>query len=159
MQLPKRINWLGAAFVFVFAVIPLGAAPVGLIFDTDMGNDVDDAVALAMTHALESRGEAKLLAVTVTKDNRWAAPFIDAMNTFYGRGDIPIGVVRNGKTPEDANMIRVPAARTRPDHSFVYPHDLTDGKEATEATILLRRVLSKENDGAVVIVQVGFSIN
>ena len=56
------------------------------------------AVALAMIHALESRGEAKLLAVTVTKDNRWAAPFIDAMNTFYGRGDIPIGVVHNGKT-------------------------------------------------------------
>jgi inosine-uridine nucleoside N-ribohydrolase len=112
-----------------------------------------------MIHAFESRGEAKLLAVTVTKDNRWAAPLIDAMNRFYGRGDIPIGVVRNGKTPEDANMIRVPASRMRPDGSFVYPHDLTDGREAPEATGLLRRVLAKEKDGAVVIVQVGFSTN
>src|SRR5713226_5471813 len=113
---------LFSLFLLAFS---LSAESVRLIFDTDMGNDVDDAVALAMIHALESRGEAKLLAVTVTKDNRWAAPFIDAMNTFYGRADIPIGVVRNGKTPEDANMIRVPAARTASDGSFVYPHDLT----------------------------------
>jgi inosine-uridine nucleoside N-ribohydrolase len=42
---------------------------VRIVFDTDMGNDIDDAVALAVLHALESRGEAKLLAVTLTKDN------------------------------------------------------------------------------------------
>src|SRR5579872_7192194 len=153
----KLFRRIVPALLLCCALAPVSGAPVRLIFDTDMGNDVDDAVGLAMIHALESRGEAKLLAVTVTKDNRWAAPFIDAMNTFYGRGDIPIGVVRNGKTPEDAKMIHVPAARTRPDGSFVYPHDLTDGKDAPEATTLLRRVLSKEKDGAVVIVQVGFS--
>src|SRR5437763_8043502 len=83
-----------------FCASPISGVPVRLIFDTDMGNDVDDAVALAMIHALESRGEARLLAVTVTKDNRWAAPFVDLINTFYGRGELPIGVVRNGKTPE-----------------------------------------------------------
>src|SRR5947199_4307299 len=122
MRLPKKTVWNAAALVFLFAMTPLGAAPVRLIFDTDMGNDVDDAVALAMIHALESRGEARLLAVTVTKDNRWAAPFVDLMNTFYGRGEIPIGVVRNGKTPEDSKMIRLPAERQRPDGSFIYPH-------------------------------------
>ena len=141
------------------ALAPLGPAPVRLIFDTDMGNDIDDAVALAMIHALESRGEAKLLAVTVTKDNRWAAPFIDVMNTFYGRGGIPIGVVRDGKTPEDSNMIELPAERKLPDGSFVYPHELVDGRNAPEAVSVLRRILAKEEDGAVVIVQVGFSTN
>jgi purine nucleosidase len=135
------------------------AQPIRLIFDTDMGNDIDDAVALAMIHAAESRGEAKLLAVTVTKDNRWAAPFIDAMNTFYGRPEIPIGTVRNGKTPEDADMIRLPATRKRPDGELVFPHRLMDGHDAPEAVGLLRRVLSQEKDGAVTIVQVGFSTN
>jgi inosine-uridine nucleoside N-ribohydrolase len=159
MQSSKLFRWAGCALVMSCALAGIEGAPVRLIFDTDMGNDVDDAVALAMIHALESRGEAKLLAVTVTKDNRWAAPFIDVMNTFYQRGNIPIGVVRNGKTPEDAKMIRVPAERTRADGSFVYPHDLVDGREAQEATGLLRRILAKEKDGAVVIVQVGFSTN
>ena len=41
--------------------------PVPVIFDTDMGNDIDDALALAMLHAMESSGEAKIVAVTVTK--------------------------------------------------------------------------------------------
>jgi len=38
------------------------AQAVPVIFDTDMGNDVDDALALAMLHALESRGECRLRA-------------------------------------------------------------------------------------------------
>ena len=139
--------------------LSLAAEPIRLIFDTDMGNDVDDAIALAMVHGLESRGEVKLLAVTVTKDNRWAAPYIDLVNTFYGRGEVPVGVVRNGKTPEDSKMIRIPAERRRPDGSFVYPHKILDGREAPEATGLLRRVLASETDGAVTIVQVGFSTN
>ncbi len=156
MLIQKILSRIGLALAFCCLAT---AAPVRLIFDTDMGNDIDDAVALAVIHALESRGEATLLAVTVTKDNRWAAPFIDVMNTFYGRGNIPIGVVHDGKTPEDGNMIRLPSERKRPNGSFVYPHHLLDGREAPEAVSLLRRVLAREKDGAVVIVQVGFSTN
>jgi hypothetical protein len=67
-----------------------GNAPpvVRLIFDTDMGNDIDDALALGVIHALQNRRECELLAVTVTKDNEFSAPFVDLVNTFYGRGDI-----------------------------------------------------------------------
>src|SRR5687767_5378226 len=89
---------LAFALACSLAAAPLLAAPVRLIFDTDMGNDVDDALALAMIHSLESLGESKLLAVTLTKDNPWAAPYVDLVNHFYGRGTVPIGVVRNGKT-------------------------------------------------------------
>src|SRR5260370_5999381 len=150
MRLPNRIVWINACVLFS-AMVPLGAAPVRLIFDTDMGNDVDDAVALAMIHALESRGEAKLLAVTITKDNQWAAPFVDIMNTFYGRGEIPIGMVHDGKTPEDSNMIRLPAERKRADGAFIYPHHLVDGREASEAVGLLRRGAARGTDEACAI--------
>src|SRR5205085_11149808 len=87
------------------------ADPVRLILDTDIGNDVDDALALAMIHALQNRAEVHLLAVTITKDNRYTAPFVDLVNTFYGRPGIPIGVVRNGKTPENSPMLQVPVQR------------------------------------------------
>lgn len=134
-------------------LLPLALA-VGLIFDTDMGNDIDDALALAMIHALESRGETKLLAVTLTKDNPYAAPYCDIVNTFYRRGSIPVGVVRNGKTPEDSPMIRIPV-EAKPE----YPHKLTDYKKAPEAVDLIRRTLEAQPDGSVVIAQVGFSTN
>jgi inosine-uridine nucleoside N-ribohydrolase len=138
---------------------PPAAGPVRLIFDTDMGNDVDDALALAVIHAFQSRGEARLLAVTVSKDNRFAAPYVDLVNTFYGRGNIPVGVVKNGKTPNDSPMIRVPAERRNADGTYVYPHKLTDGREAPDAVTVLRSVLSAQPDGSVAVVVVGFSTN
>jgi inosine-uridine nucleoside N-ribohydrolase len=141
------------------AVLVCHAQPVRIIFDTDMGNDIDDALALAMLHAFESRGEAKLLAVTVTKDNPYAAPYIDLVNTFYGRPNIPIGMVKNGKTPEDSAMIRVPCERKGAGGKPVYPRRLSDGRSAEDAVAVLRRILQGEKDGAVTLVQVGFFTN
>lgn len=142
------------------AALQAPASAVGPVrFDTDVGNDVDDALALAMIHALESRGEAKLLAVTITKDNRWAAPYVDLVNHFYGRGQVPIGVVKNGMTPADSPMIRIPAERKLPNDKLVYPRRIMDGRTSPEAVGLLRKTLAAEKDGSVVIVQVGFSTN
>lgn len=156
--LAKRRALLLAALLLAPALAP-AAGPVRLIFDTDMGNDVDDALALAMIHAFQSRGEAQLLAVTVTKDSRSAAPFVDLVNTFYGRPEIPVGVVKNGKTPNDTPMIRIPSERRTASGAYVYPHKLTDGAQAPDAVAVLRRTLAAQPDGSVTMVQVGFSTN
>jgi inosine-uridine nucleoside N-ribohydrolase len=132
------------------------AAPVRIVFDTDMGNDIDDALALAMIHALESRGEAKLLAVTLTKDNPHAATYVNLVNHFYRRGSIPIGAVKNGKTPKDSPYLTVPVKRKDASGAPVY---LRSGQPPQEAVALLRQTLEREADGAAVIVQVGFSTN
>jgi inosine-uridine nucleoside N-ribohydrolase len=132
--------------------------PVEMVFDTDIGNDVDDAMALAVIHALASRGECNLLAVTVTKDNPYAGPCVDLINTFYGRPDIPIGTVRNGMAPQDYKYVRQLATATD-DGQARYPHDLKTSAEAPEAVALLRKTLTARPDGSVVVVQVGFSTN
>jgi inosine-uridine nucleoside N-ribohydrolase len=150
------------AFTVVVGLAAAGAwaQAVPVIFDTDMGNDVDDALALAMLHALQTRGECRLLGVTVTKDNPWAPVYVDLVNTFYGRGQIPVGMVKgSGVTPENSPMIQSPAERRRADGTLVYPRRLASGAEAVEAVALLRRLLASEKDGSVVIVQVGFSTN
>jgi inosine-uridine nucleoside N-ribohydrolase len=131
--------------------------PIPLIFDTDIGNDVDDVLALGMIHALQSRGECRLLAVTITKDHELAGPFTDVVNTFYGRGNIPIGVCRSGVTP-DAGSFNV-LAETRDGSNYRYPHDLISGKDAPDAVSVLRSALANADDGSVVIAQVGFSSN
>jgi inosine-uridine nucleoside N-ribohydrolase len=154
-----KIATLVFCLVIAFSLSLSAQAPPNIIFDTDMGNDIDDALALAMLHAFQSRHEANLIAVTVTKDNQWAAPYIDLVDTFYGRADIPIGMVRNGKTPEPSPMIQVPSERRRADGSPVYPHRILDGSQTPEAVFLLRQTLAKQSDGSVVIVQVGFSTN
>ncbi|MGI9472536.1 MAG: nucleoside hydrolase [Rubripirellula sp.] len=132
-------------------------APVPLIFDTDIGNDVDDVLALGMIHALESRGECKLLAVTITKDNPLAAAFTDAVNTFYMRGEVPIGVCQSGVTPADGKFN--PLSQIKDHGRSRYPHDLMSGKSAPRAVSVLRRALANAEDRSVAIVQVGFSTN
>jgi inosine-uridine nucleoside N-ribohydrolase len=138
------MKWLP---VLLTATCLMAAEPVRVIFDTDIGNDIDDVLALAILHAFESRGEAKLLAVTVTKDNRWAAPAASAINTFYGRASIPVGAVRNGVTREDGKYNRAIVDN--------YPH----AGKFDSAVPVLRRALESSPDGSVVIVQVGFSTN
>jgi inosine-uridine nucleoside N-ribohydrolase len=134
------------------------AAPVKLIFDTDMGNDVDDMMALAMIHNLQKRGACELLAVTITKDHPQAAAFVDAVNTLYGYPDTPIGVVRDGAAKE-AGKFNLLADEKNADGSLRYPHDLKSGADAPEAVGLIKDVLAKQPDGSVVIAQVGFFTN
>ncbi|MEZ6045344.1 MAG: nucleoside hydrolase [Planctomycetaceae bacterium] len=132
--------------------------PMKLIFDTDMGNDIDDALALGVIHALQSRGECELLAVTVSKDNPMAVRFCDAINTFYLRGTIPVGKVRDGKTPEPGKFL--PLVDVMDEGQPRFPHSLTGTEEDTpEAYLLLRQILSEQPDNSVVIAVVGFSTN
>lgn len=142
----------------LFLTVMLSAEPVRLIFDTDMGNDIDDAMALAMIHNLEKRGACRLLAVTSTKDHPKSAAFIDALNTFYGNPDIPIGAVRDGVTPGLGKYLGL-ADRTNAQGELVYPHVLRSGEDAPEAVDLLRQTLAAQPDHSVTIVQVGFFTN
>jgi inosine-uridine nucleoside N-ribohydrolase len=133
------------------------AEPVRLIFDTDVGNDVDDVLAHGVIYALQSRGACDLLAVTVTKDHPLAGPFADMLNTFYGRPDIPVGVVRGGATRAEGKFLGM--VRDRDGDKPRYPHALKASADAPDAVAVLRKVLAAQPDGSVVIAQVGFATN
>jgi inosine-uridine nucleoside N-ribohydrolase len=131
----------------------MAGEPIPIIFDTDIGNDVDDVLALGMIHALQSRAACDLLAVTITKDHDLAGPFADLVNTFYGRPKIPVGVVRNGATRDEGKFLGMARDTT------LYPHALKRSADAPDAVVLLRKVLASQPDNSVVIVQVGFATN
>ncbi len=142
--------FLAVLLTLAIAAPASAATPLHVIFDTDMGNDVDDALALAMLHAFASRGEVKLLAVTVSKDNPWAAEYVRLVNEYYGRASIPVGIVHDGKTKDDGLYVRqVCELHGR------HPNAAT----VEDAVELLRKTLAGESDGAVTLIQVGFSTN
>ena len=90
--------------------------------------------------------------------NDVAAAFVDAVNTFHGYPDTPIGVVRNGSTPEPEKY-NLLADEKNADGSFRYPHDLLSGTDAPEAVGLLRQLLAKQPDQSITLAQVGFFTN
>ena len=132
------------------------AAPVSVIFDTDITGDVDDVLALAMLHTLADRGKCEILGVTISKENELAAPFVDAVNTFYGRPDIPIGVGENLPHRDSKYLSLV---QVKDGESFRYPHDIGITSEPENAVPLLLQLLAKAEDGSVAIIQVGLATN
>ena len=148
-------------FFVLFAAAAYAAEPVRIVFDTDIGNDVDDVMALAVAHALQSRGECEILAVTTTKDNQYVAPVADLFNTFYGRPEIPIAIVRNGATKEDGRYNRQILELKDDEGNPRYPLTRTQEELANlpDAVPFLRKLLANESDNSVVMVQIGFFTN
>ena len=125
--------------------------PVKIIFDTEMSSDCDSAGALAVLNHLADLGEAQILACVadaVEPDHAIAAT-MDAINTYYGRPQIPIGtyqssVVRPGKSHYTA-LIR-----------DEFPHDMPPDDKAPLALDVYRKALASAPDGSVTIVSLGF---
>jgi hypothetical protein len=156
ISFPLLACWI-AALCTVISAWAGAASPVRIIFDTDVGNDVDDVLALSVLHALQTRGECELLAVTITKPDELAGPFVDAVNTFYGRPGIPIGFTHSKLANEPSKFLAL--AEAKDGANLRYPHKLKRSLDAPEATALLRKVLSGQPDGSVVLVQVGYFSN
>jgi len=66
-----------------------------IIFDSDMSSDWDDVGDIAVLHGLASMGECEILGMMVSSQNGGTPLCMDAINTYYGKPDIPIGVMPN----------------------------------------------------------------
>ncbi len=144
-------------FALLFA-IPVSGQPVKLIFDTDMALDVDDAGALAILHRLQTLGECEILGIMVSSSSRaydgyWGAACVDAIDTYYKRGDIPIGIYKGCHTIPDR------VSNYSKEVADAFPHDLKSGAFAPEAYKLYRQILSSQPDHSVVIITTGYLNN
>ncbi|MGB2807170.1 MAG: nucleoside hydrolase [Sedimentisphaerales bacterium] len=122
-----------------------------IIFDTDLDSDVDDVGALAVLHALANNEEAKILGIIVTSDDMYSPLCADAINTYFRRPDIPIGVSKNTKLRSFSRYTKSIAEE--------YPHDLRSYGDAENAISLYRRILTSQPDNSVHIVTVGHLTN
>ena len=126
--------------------------PVSVIYETDFTFDVDDVGALAVLHALADNGEAEILAISYNEVQSRAADAIDAINTWYGRGDIPIGLY--DKPLADPDYF----------HSFYIDelaamrNDITDNLVDTSLNVY-KQILSEKPNNSVTIISVGFLNN
>ncbi|WP_373515421.1 nucleoside hydrolase, partial [Persicitalea sp.] len=111
-------------------------------------SDVDDVQALAMLHAYQQRGMVDLLGVVVTSDDSASFSCTDAINTFYGNPDLPIGFLKKQERLRHfSKYTRQVAAK--------FPHDLTRLEKTTESALLYRKLLANSPDKSVVIVTIG----
>jgi purine nucleosidase len=163
MNMPRTFLTVGLSALFLALGQPpsLTAEPVKVILDVDLAEDVDDAGAVAVLHALADRGEAEILGLLVSSKNEWVAPCLDAINTWYGRPDLPIGYqrghqygYRNAKDPDRETTSKYAEAVAQ-----AFPHDLKRSSDAPDAALLCRKLLAAQPDQSVTVVTVGFLTN
>ncbi len=144
---------------------PTGKSPssdvIKVIFETDMGNDVDDALALDMLYKYMDAGKVDLLGVMINKDSEFSPEYVDIMNTWYGYPDIPIGIIHDGAECDDArNYAQAVCEINGEDGSPAFRRTLKgDYGKLPEAPALYRKILAAQEDNSVTIVSVGFSTN
>ena len=125
--------------------------PKKVIFETDMCTDVDDVGALAMLHALADEGEVEILAISFNEAHPNGAGAICAINTWYNRGDIPIGIYKGDLAdPDESSYLESIAAN--------FTHDLPTVPTPSSLELYLQ-VLSEQPDNSVTIISVGFLNN
>lgn len=158
MRHTSLIFTLAASFL-IAACAPKHAAeaPVNVIFETDMGNDIDDAMALDMLYKYVEDGKINLLAVMINKEGSAPAEFVDIMNTFYGH-QVPIGVRYGGDPAEKGgvNFAEVISSMKDDAGQPVFQRTLEKCDTLPDALSLYRKILSEVPDKSVKIISVGF---
>ncbi len=148
MHLPTKLI---CCLLLAIALPCLAASPVKIFFDTDMETDCDDAAALAILHALADKGECEILATVVSVRDPWSLATVDVINTYYGRTNLPLGIVKKGGVLEKSKFASSIAAE--------FPHRIKDTNNIPDATLVYRDVLEKQPDKSVTIVTVGYLTN
>jgi inosine-uridine nucleoside N-ribohydrolase len=134
---------------------------VNLIMETDIGNDIDDAIAMDLIYKNIDAKRVNLLGVCINKEGYKTGEFVDILNTWYGHPDVPIGIIRDGATCDEVrfNYTRKVVEMTGEDGSPTFKRTLNEYDNLPEAPVLYRKLLAKAKDHSVVIASVGFSTN
>jgi purine nucleosidase len=126
-----------------------------LILDTDLSSDVDDVGAVALLHGLADQGKVQILAMQISSGDPWSVPCLDALNTWFGRPDIPIGMVKGKAVQHESTYTRVIAEE--------FSNNSRAGVDAyvdtPDAVALYRRILSAQPDHSVTLVTIGYLTN
>jgi len=157
MKLTKVILYvLTPVSIFILlACTTKATASIPVIYETDMTLDVDDVGALAVLHGLQNEGKVNLLGVCYNEVHPLAPDAIDAINTYYGRGTIPIGIYRKELAEPDPSDYFTSEREFDVDNM---PHDSFDNIVA-DAVAVYKHLLKPRADDSVVIISVGFLNN
>ena len=139
--------------------------PVGTVIDMDMGNGIDDALALALLYGLDGKNETRVVSVSVSTHSLSAAAFCEVMGRFYAgsvdggfasmRRALPVGMSGLGKPAPDTPMLTGPLSRKNAEGAPVYAHGLDKENDTAEPVALIRNAFTAQHDQNCIMVLTG----
>jgi hypothetical protein len=150
-----------------FGALPKPA--VGILFDSDMGNDIDDALALALLYGLDGKNEVRVVSLTVSRSNVSSAAFCDAVARFYAgpvsgafgafARTLPVGMATDARLSAETPMLTVPLSKKKADGAPVYPSGIETMIETADPATVIRNALTAQHDQNAIVVLTGPATN
>src|SRR5688572_25119087 len=129
--------------------------PVGIIFDCDLGNSIDDVLALALLYGLDGKNECRVVGTTISKPNLKAAALSEVIGRFYagavsaafnaGGRTLPVGMAAKGGSAEDTPMLTATLSRSTAEGKPVYNHGIEKLNDTADPVDVLRNALSAQH--------------
>ena len=146
-----------------------GKPPVGIVYDSDFGNRVDDVLALAVLYGLDGKNECRVISVTVSKPNLRAAAGAEVIGRFYagavsgnfgaiGR-NLPIGLATEGAAPEDTPVLVGLLDSKTAEGQPRYEHGVHTLNDTAEPHAVIRNALTSQFDQNCIVVLAGPATN
>ena len=138
---------------------PTGKPPVGIVFDADLGNNIDDALALALLYGFQGKNEERVISVSTTKSSLKAAIFADILVRFYTgepnafAGVTPIGLSLSGAMAADTPLLDAVTGKPQ------YPRSIVKMNDTADPLALIRNALSAQFDQNAIVVLTGPATN
>lgn len=141
----------------------LAKPPIGVVFDSDIGNRIDSILALALLYGFDARNEARVAAVTTSKSNLKSAAYCDAIGRFYAAGGfsrtLPVGLSGDGNGSADSPMLMAPLGKMNAEGKPAYPHSIEKLNDTAIVDAVIRNALSAQYDGNSLVVLAGPATN
>ena len=129
----------------------------GILFDSDMGRNIDAALALSMLYGL---GRGRVIGVAVNSSSLEAASFCDVLARFYGSGGgLPFGLAEDGPKLGDAAMLSVPLALRDSAGQPVFRTTIRSAIDTADPPVLFRNALLTQQEKQAIAVLVGPATN
>ncbi len=142
-----------------------GKPPMGIVFDSDMGNAIDSALALAMLYGLQGKNTIRLVSVSVNRPNLKAAEYCDVVTRFYlGEpggffAPTPIGLALAARMAPDSAMVAAPLARQNADGKPQYSCGISKLNDTADPVAQIRNALTSQFDQNAAVVLKGAATN
>lgn len=135
-------------------------AKINVIVDTDMGNDVDDALAIDMLFKYMDDKKVNLLAISNVKNNKHAVPYLDLFKRWYGYSNVPLFTIKPiiEETTKKKRFTEI-VSEYKEKGEYVFKRKVKSEAQVLEAIQGLRKVLSKQDDNSVVFISLGYLTN
>jgi inosine-uridine nucleoside N-ribohydrolase len=150
--------WLAVTAVSCAQTVAQKEKPVPVIFDTDIGNDIDDVLALQILFQYEAERKIDLLGITISKSFPRVVDYVDAYARLNNRGEIPLGFAYNGVNPEPYKYVPV-TLDTLVDGKPVLLSQRKLDASIPEGYKLMRKLIAAQADSSVVLIVVGPETN